>query len=31
VSHVVPLAEGPDLFRRLLVGGEYFAKAVFTP
>jgi L-iditol 2-dehydrogenase len=31
VSHVAPLAEGPDLFRRLIGGGEYFAKVVFTP
>jgi len=31
VSHVAPLEEGPDLFRRLVGGGEYFAKAVFTP
>jgi L-iditol 2-dehydrogenase len=31
VSHVVPLAEGPDVFRRIVGGGEYFAKAVFTP
>jgi L-iditol 2-dehydrogenase len=31
VSHVVPLSEGPDIFRRIVGGGEYFAKAVFTP
>jgi L-iditol 2-dehydrogenase len=31
VSHVVPLAEGPDLFRRIIGGSEYFAKAVLTP
>lgn len=31
VSHVVPLAEGPDLFRRILAGGEYFAKVVLKP
>jgi L-iditol 2-dehydrogenase len=31
VSHVAPLAEGPDLFRRILAGGEYFAKVVLTP
>jgi threonine dehydrogenase-like Zn-dependent dehydrogenase len=30
VSHVVPLAEGPAVFRRIIGGGEYFAKVVFT-
>jgi L-iditol 2-dehydrogenase len=31
VSHVAPLAEGPDLFRRIVGGGEYFAKVVLIP
>jgi hypothetical protein len=31
VSHVAPLAEGPDLFNRILAGGEFFAKVVLTP
>ena len=31
VSHVAPLAEGPDLFRRIIAGGEFFAKVVLTP
>ena len=31
VSHVAPLAEGPDLFRRILAGGEFFAKVVLRP
>ncbi|MCX7030893.1 MAG: galactitol-1-phosphate 5-dehydrogenase [Spirochaetes bacterium] len=31
VSHVVPLAEGPGIFRRIMAGGEYFAKVVFIP
>jgi L-iditol 2-dehydrogenase len=31
VSHVVPLAEGPAVFRRIIAGGEYFAKVVFIP
>lgn len=29
VSHVLPLAEGPEAFRRLLAGREPFAKVVF--
>lgn len=29
VSHVPPLAEGPEVFRRLLAGSEPFAKVVF--
>jgi hypothetical protein len=31
VSHVAPLAEGPDLLRRMVAGGEFFAKVVLTP
>jgi L-iditol 2-dehydrogenase len=31
VSHVVPLAEGPAIFSRIIGGGEYFAKVVFIP
>jgi L-iditol 2-dehydrogenase/galactitol-1-phosphate 5-dehydrogenase len=31
VSHVAPLAEGPDLFRRILAGTGSFAKVVLRP
>jgi L-iditol 2-dehydrogenase/galactitol-1-phosphate 5-dehydrogenase len=31
VSHIAPLAEGPDLLRRIVAGGEFFAKVVLKP